>query len=515
MTGTWKLWEGQVVDGNFPLQQYLGGSEHSGVFLTQHGAREPQKAAIKLIPADPATAALQLSRWAQAAELSHPHLLPLFHKGRCRLGNTDLLYLVMEYAEEDLSQILPRRPLTPAETRDMLGPALDALGYLHGQGFVHGHIKPANILAAGDQLKLSSDALCPIGDSRGTLRQPSAYDPPEAARGTISPAGDVWSLGMTLVEALTQRLPAWPQPEHGDPVVPETLPQPFLDIVRHALRRDPQHRWTVGEIAACLNPATSVSAVTPPSVSKPEATVPPLSVPLSPVSPRPGPQNLPVPPRPVPSRPLAPQPPVKKQRTVLPRQRSAKNRYVVPLVAAGLLLVALLGVPKLFNRRPQPVASIVSEQAKPQPPQPKPEQHPLTTTSTASQASGAGASFPAALPSEGLASEKKPKTPTGGAARGEVLDQVLPDVSQKVRATIQGKVRVTVRVHVDPSGNVAGAELEAPGPSKYFAEQALQAARRWEFQPPEADGHSIPSAWLLRFEFSQTGTKVTPVQEAP
>ena len=49
MTGTWKRWEGQVVNGEFPLQRYLGGSDHSAVFLTQRGS---EKAAIKLIAAD-------------------------------------------------------------------------------------------------------------------------------------------------------------------------------------------------------------------------------------------------------------------------------------------------------------------------------------------------------------------------------------------------------------------------------------------------------------------------------
>jgi hypothetical protein len=34
MTEAWKTWEGQVVDG-FLLRQYLGGSDHSAVYLTE------------------------------------------------------------------------------------------------------------------------------------------------------------------------------------------------------------------------------------------------------------------------------------------------------------------------------------------------------------------------------------------------------------------------------------------------------------------------------------------------
>ena len=83
MNEAWKHWEGHIVNGEFRLRQYLGGSEDSAVFLTERGKPQPQKAAIKLIAADPASATLQLSRWALAAQLSHPHLIRLFHSGRC------------------------------------------------------------------------------------------------------------------------------------------------------------------------------------------------------------------------------------------------------------------------------------------------------------------------------------------------------------------------------------------------------------------------------------------------
>ena len=85
MSETWKRWEGQVIDGKFPLLRYLGGSDHSAVFLTERSAGAPQKAAIKLIPADPAGAESQLRRWKESAELVHPHLVRVFESGRCEL----------------------------------------------------------------------------------------------------------------------------------------------------------------------------------------------------------------------------------------------------------------------------------------------------------------------------------------------------------------------------------------------------------------------------------------------
>src|SRR6266566_464270 len=149
-----KTWEGRNIDGKFPLRRWLGGSEHSAVFLTELPGQATQKAAIKLIAADGAEADRQLSRWRAAARLSHPNLIRIFDAGRCRLDGMPLLYLVMEYAEEDLSQIVPQRPLVFGEANDMLPPLLDALSYLHSKGFVHGRIKPSNVLAVGDQLKL-------------------------------------------------------------------------------------------------------------------------------------------------------------------------------------------------------------------------------------------------------------------------------------------------------------------------------------------------------------------------
>jgi len=173
MTETWKQWEGQVVNEEFHLRQYLGGGENSAVFLTEHGEPEPQKAAIKLLETPPEETEFQLFQWELAAKLSHPHLIRLFQMGHCQLGDMRLLYVVMEYAEENLAQIVPLRPLTPAETRDILEPILDALAYVHGQGSVHGHIKPANIMGVEDQLKISSDGIFRMGN-RGSVEESPA-----------------------------------------------------------------------------------------------------------------------------------------------------------------------------------------------------------------------------------------------------------------------------------------------------------------------------------------------------
>ncbi len=252
MSDSWKDCEGQVVDGQFQLLQHLGGSDHSVVFSTQRGEDKREKAAIKFIQADAPNAQAQLSRWKHTAQFSHPNLITLFESGRCQLAGMDLLYVVMEFAQENLAQFLPHRPLSEEETHDMLEPFIGTLTYLHGKGFVHGRIKPGNILAIDDQLKLSSDSVCRSGEAQIGAGKPDAYTAPECVSGTSTPAGDVWSLGVTLVESLTQQVPE--QKEQDQLVVADSVPQLFLDIATHSLRNDPKSRWTIAEISTRLNP---------------------------------------------------------------------------------------------------------------------------------------------------------------------------------------------------------------------------------------------------------------------
>jgi len=223
------------------------------VFLTELGAR---KACIKFVAAK-VSDDKQLSRWHAAAQRSHPHLIRIFDVGRCEIDGTTLLFLVMEYGEEDLSQILPQRPLTPAETRALLPPVLDALAYLHGRGFVHGHIQPSNIFAVDNQVKLSAESVAVPNTSILGGVKPNIYDAPEVTAGKMSSASDVWSLGITLVTVLSQHPPLIQRPE-VDPTVPETVPEPFRSIARDCLRRDPQQRRSVADIRIQLQPDSTL-----------------------------------------------------------------------------------------------------------------------------------------------------------------------------------------------------------------------------------------------------------------
>ena len=74
----------------------------------------------------------------------------------------------------------------------------------------------------------------------------------------------------------------------------------------------------------------------------------------------------------------------------------------------------------------------------------------------------------------------------------------MPDVPQSALDTVQGTVRVNVRVQVDRAGNVVGTGLENTGPSKYFSRLAEQAAQKWKFAPSQNDRRE----YVLRFEFT-------------
>jgi TonB family protein len=103
--------------------------------------------------------------------------------------------------------------------------------------------------------------------------------------------------------------------------------------------------------------------------------------------------------------------------------------------------------------------------------------------------------------------------PKRSSSVGDVARQILPDVPRSARDTIQGRIKVGVRVNVDSSGKVTEATLTSPGPSKYFANLALKAAQQWEFTPPQIGGQNAGSTWLLRFQFGRSGTQVFPSQE--
>jgi serine/threonine protein kinase len=429
MAETWAKWESLVINGAFPLRRFLSRSSHSVVFLTERKEHGYAEAAIKLIPAHPTRAESQLSHWRAVAGFSHPRLIRLFDSGSCQIAGHPFLFVVMEYAEQTLAQILPRRPLDPDEVRDLLSPTLDALAFIHGKGMVHRKLKPPNFLVVNDQLKLASDTIQPTGDARPARAKLSIYDPPEAKDGTISAPGDIWALGITLIEALTQRAPAWPDRRPDTLSLPDDLPSPLADTVRRCLSYNPSDRATIPEL--------STQAEYPAKITS---------------SPTPQPVELPA-----------------KDSSNPPIDRPKRRLSVLVSGVFAILLTAVWLSSRLLShhtaRLPASPASDISSQSVAPP-----------------------------------ASVSPTATPVGASA--SVLHKVMPDISQGARATIRGRIKVTVLLTVDQSGGVTNTTLMNGGASRYFTRLATEAGRHWMFTQAN---NSAPRKWLLHFEFTRDG----------
>ena len=453
---------GREIDG-VALTEWVGGTATTAVFRSSFSG-EP--AAVKLFALDASSAPAELARLQSVQKLSHPNLLRVFKVGRAEIDGAAFLYIVTEFAEENLAQVLLDRALSPEETREVLKSTLDALGYLHEQGFVHSDLKPANILAHNDQLKLSVDSVRHAGNPLS--RPPGAYDAPEAPQAT-KPASDIWSLGMTLVEVLTQKLPAPSSSPNSGPAVEESVPAPFREIAQHCLLRTPELRWSIADIRTKLGMGEQTQAPAPAAV--------PRSV------------------EPAASRP-------------------AKSKRPLIFVVVVLLVAAALVV---FSRHSDDKDTSSATPTTSQGPAPE-TTPPQAATPTSEQSSPAPASenkagpenTSAPQPSAPAAVEPSAKnSPEPGprpedSENSEAVHQVMPDVLPAAQRSITGKVRVKLSLDVDSSGNVTDTSFVSRGPSKYFAKVSEEAARRWKFPPASADSRS----WQVEFEYRRSGTTV-------
>jgi TonB family protein len=286
--------------------------------------------------------------------------------------------------------------------------------------------------------------------------------------GSASLSADIWSLGITLVEALTNRLPA--RDKDGNPKLPD-LPPPFDTIAKGCLAPDRERRLSTTAICNLLDrPVIEVVAETK-AAAKSEATL------SSDVRPSPAYGSA-----------AAATPSSARDADTKGLVLAGKRRFV--LAAAGVCAIFAIAVGlRLVRNSPetsQPAANRVTHQD--------------------------GVAAAPATMSADAGSANRRASPAGP---GAVLHEVMPEVSNQARNTINGTVKVKVRVVVNAQGKVSQATLAAPGPSRYFANQALQAARQWTFVAPIHDEKPEASEWTLAFEFRKSGTKATVQRASP
>ena len=201
-----------------------------------------------------------------AGSLQHPNIITIYD-----FGETEgFLYIAMEYVEgSDLSEVMGRKdPLPLAGKLDIMVDVLQALDYAHNRRVVHRDVKPGNVRVAVDgRAKLMDFGIARLEKSDLTksgimIGTPDYMAPEQVTGGEISPATDVFAVGVVLYEFLTGRRPfdgetlhavlykvVHEQPALLKDLAP-TLPASLQPILSKALAKDPAVRYPTAGIMA-------------------------------------------------------------------------------------------------------------------------------------------------------------------------------------------------------------------------------------------------------------------------
>lgn len=221
--------------------------------------------AIKLLKseyADDATSRARFEAEAQhTAQLHHPGIAAIFDFGEHTLESGDTTaYLVMELVDgQPLSALLrPGQPLDFAVTARIIADAAEAVQVAHDAGIVHRDIKPANLLVTpAGSVKVTDFGISRAGDGvpltqTGEVIGTPHYLAPEQAVGkAVTPATDIYSLGVVLYECLAGRRPfeastpvaiALAHVREQPPPLPDQVPPGLAASCRQAMAKDPAQR---------------------------------------------------------------------------------------------------------------------------------------------------------------------------------------------------------------------------------------------------------------------------------
>ena len=197
------------------------------------------------------------------ATLDDPGLVTLYDGGTV----DDRPYLVMRYVPGGtLSEKLRAGPMPPEEVGRLGSRLADALGYLHEHQVIHRDLKPGNVLFddEGDAHLADFGIARTVDAARvtatGLVIGTPAYLSPEQARGEpVTPASDLYALGLVLLECLTGRREYVGAPLevavarlHRPPSVPQDLPAPWPGLLAGLFADDPAVRPAARQVADVL-----------------------------------------------------------------------------------------------------------------------------------------------------------------------------------------------------------------------------------------------------------------------
>ena len=276
-------------DGRYRLERVLGHGGMASVHLAHDSALD-RTVAIKLVSeafAAEVDARRRLVREARfAARLSHPNVVRIYD-----VSDVDERpYLVLEHVDgPTLAEELSRRGRYPPEEVARIGQQVCAgLAHAHAAGLVHRDVKPRNLLRAPDgTVKIADFGIARADDSTqitlaGTVLGTAAYLAPEQARGEpVTPAADVYALGVVLYELLTGKpphdadsLPELVSRQARGKVTPPSraalgVTESFDSIVLACLSLDPRARPSCDEVAVALSSGSGADAPTAPLPATP------------------------------------------------------------------------------------------------------------------------------------------------------------------------------------------------------------------------------------------------------
>jgi eukaryotic-like serine/threonine-protein kinase len=256
-----------VLDGRYALEQLIGSGGMAEVYRATDQLLS-RSVAVKVLR-DVAASEPDRQRFAAEARtlarLSHPGLVTVLDAGSAG----ERPYLVMELIDgPSLADVSAGSPLDAARAALMGAQVADALAYVHAAGIVHRDVKPANILlGAGGRVWLGDFGIARIvadtahHTSTGLVIGTASYLAPEQLRGDeVTPAVDVYALGLVLIEALTGR-PAYPGSGlesamarlSRPPTMPERLPADWQALLRSMTAVDPSARPSALDTASALD----------------------------------------------------------------------------------------------------------------------------------------------------------------------------------------------------------------------------------------------------------------------
>lgn len=259
--------------GRYLIVNRLGGGG-MGVVYKAHDTELNRTVALKILPPRLCKSPEYLSRFraeAQAqARLNNPFVVTLYSMMEMPAGAV----LVLEYVEgETLEQRIKRRgPLPLPEALRIFDLALQGVSHIHQMGVVHRDLKPSNIfLAKDEQVKIMDFGVAKLMDGHD-MHQTAAmvgtllYISPEQINGRDTDfRTDIYTLGISLFEAVTGRLPFERRTDYAlmhahvqeTPPRPQTFLrqiQPALEwVILKAIEKEPERRFrSTDEFRAAL-----------------------------------------------------------------------------------------------------------------------------------------------------------------------------------------------------------------------------------------------------------------------